>query len=142
MVRPEAEHLPLNHARLFGVDQLSLDLLTAKSGALVLQDLLLEVVSQIGNVGIRRGAGDHHIVALPAYQLHDQILRPRGRGADQPDLLTQTQAELHHVPRLLQVIPCGQLVTPATVELRASESLGLGRRDALNQAPVDQHQLV
>ena len=60
----------------------------------------------------------------------------------EPGALAKAHAELDLVPCVLQVVPRGQLVQPAPMELRTPEALGLRGRDALDQAPIDQAQLV
>ena len=54
----------------------------------------------------------------------------------------QAHTELDLIPGLLQVVPGGQLVQPAPVELRPPEALRLAGRDPLDQAPVDQRDLM
>ena len=77
------------------------------------------------------------IIALPANQLDDQVLGARGGGAYKTCLPVsihlQAHAEHDLVPRFLQVVPSGQLVCPAAVELWTPEALRLGRWDALDQ---------
>ena len=144
--RPELEPVPLDDAALLGVKDLGVDLLLAELGPLVLHDLLAEVVRQVVDVGVGRGGRQVDIIALPANQLDDQVLGARGGGAYQAGLPVgvhlQAHAEHDLVPRFLQVVPSGQLVGPAPVELWPPEALRLRRWDALDQRAVDQLQLV
>ena len=144
--RPELEPVPLDDAALLGVEDLGIDLLLAELRPLVLHDLLSEVVRQVVDVGVGRGGRQEDVIALPAHQLDDQVLGARGGGAYQAGLPVsvhlQAHAEHDLVPRLLQVLPSGQLISPATVKLWTPEALRLRRWDALDQGAVDQLELV
>ena len=82
------------------------------------------------------------IVALPPHQIHDEVFRFRRGGAEDAGSLAQAHAEHDLVPGVLQIVPGGQLVAPSPVKLRPSEALRLRRRNPLDQAPVDQLELV
>ena len=107
-----------------------------------MQDLLLELGRKVVEVGVSRGAGDHDILTLTLDQFLDQFLWLRRSRGDLPDAVAQSHTELDHVPRFLQVVPSRKLVEPAAVELRASEPLGLGCRDALDHRAIDQVKLL
>ena len=81
--RPELEHVPLDDATLLGVDDFGVNLLPPQLGALELENLLLEVLGQVGEVGVGRGGGHHHVVAVPPHQFDDEVFRFGCRGADE-----------------------------------------------------------
>ena len=123
--RPELEHGAVDDTALLRVDDLGVDLLSAQGSALVLQDLLAEVVRQVAQVGVGRGGRQDNVIALAAHQFDDQVLG-FGRGRTyKMGLRAQAHTELDLIPGLLQIVPCGQLVQPAPVELRPTEPLRL-----------------
>ena len=114
-----------------------MDLLTAQVGALVLKDLFLEGWCKVVDVAVSAGAGHHHVVAFPADEIHHHLFGLGCGRANQLGALAKPDAELDHVPGFLKVLPCGQLIQPATMELRPPEALGLRRRYALDEATID-----
>ena len=120
---PEFEHIAGNHLAVFKVDDLAQNLLLVQLRSLVLLQLLLEGCGKVLFVLVGAGAVDHHIVTLAPDEVEDQVLGARRSRHNDLGRVTQTQAEHHHVPRLLDVVECGQLITPCKVELRAAQAL-------------------
>ena len=120
---PELEHIAGDDLAVFEVDDLTQHLLLVQLAPLVLLQLVAERGREVGGVLIGRGAVDDHILTLPAHEFEDQVLGLGRGGHNDLGRLTQTQTEHHHVPCVLQVLECGQLVTPCVVPLRAAQTL-------------------
>ena len=136
--RPQLEPLTLDQAVVARVQEHSVDLLVAKLGALVLENLRLERGREVVEVVVGRRTHVADVVPVPLDQVKDQRLGPWRRRAHQARVLAQAHAELNLRPRLVEPLPCRKLVEPTAVELRPPEALGLGRRYALDDAVVDQ----
>ena len=143
---PHLEPLALDDASVLGVQNLPVDLLLAKVGALVGLELLEECGGEVDLVVV--GAGVHHVhlaADLALVQVDDQLLRLGGGGHDLLDpwygRVLQTHRELHLVVRVVDVLERAQLVEPTAVELLAPVPLRLGSWYALYDRAVDQGDL-
>jgi hypothetical protein len=114
--------------------QLGVQFLPAKPGALVLfDDLLEEGAGQVGAVLVGRTPGDD--CGRIGDQVSQQARRPRGRRDHDPRIGAQAQPEHQHVPGL-RVAPRTHLVAPGAIVLRAAQTLGLVGRVGCRNGPV------